>query len=149
MARQNERVIQTRLGRQRVALDKVLYFPRGLMGFEDRHEFTLLQLREGAPFLILQSMDDPRLGLLVGDPYSFLDDYPIRVGDAEQKLLRLRTIRQSAGTARKDGPEPYRPHPDQPRGPAGPPGAPDRRAFSHAVLPARAGRLPGGARAGW
>lgn len=96
MARQNERVIQTRLGRQRVALDKVLYFPRGLMGFEDRHEFTLLQLREGAPFLILQSMDDPRLGLLVGDPYSFLDDYPIRVGDAEQKLLRLRTIRQVA-----------------------------------------------------
>ncbi|MEG6506292.1 flagellar assembly protein FliW [Nitratidesulfovibrio sp. 1201_IL3209] len=96
MARQNERVIQTRLGRQKVALDKVLYFPRGLMGFEDRHEFTLLQLREGAPFLILQSMDDPRLGLLVGDPYSFLDDYPIRVGDAEQKLLRLRTIRQVA-----------------------------------------------------
>lgn len=96
MARQNERVIQTRLGRQNVALDKVLYFPRGLMGFEDKHEFTLLQLREGAPFLILQSMDDPRLGLLVGDPYSFIEDYPIRIGDAEQKLLRLRTIRQVA-----------------------------------------------------
>lgn len=96
MARQNERVIQTRLGRQKVALDKVLYFPRGLMGFEDKHEFTLLQLREGAPFLILQSMDDPRLGLLVGDPYSFIEDYPIRIGDAEQKLLRLRTIRQVA-----------------------------------------------------
>lgn len=96
MARQNERVIQTRLGRQTVALDKVLYFPRGIMGFEDKHEFTLLQLREGAPFLILQSMDDPRLGLLVGDPYSFLEDYPIRIGDAEQKLLRLRNIRQVA-----------------------------------------------------
>ncbi len=96
MARQNERIIQTRLGRQKVALDKVLYFPRGIMGFEDKHEFTLLQLREGAPFLILQSMDDPRLGLLVGDPYSFIEDYPIRVGDAEQKLLRLRTIRQVA-----------------------------------------------------
>lgn len=96
MVRQKERVIQTRIGRQSVAQDKVLYFPRGLIGFEDKHEFTLLQLRVGAPFLILQSMDDPRLGLLVGDPYSFLDDYPVRIGDAEQKLLRLRNVRQVA-----------------------------------------------------
>ncbi|GFM37791.1 hypothetical protein DSM19430T_24750 [Desulfovibrio psychrotolerans] len=77
-------------------MDKVIYFPRGLMGFEDKHDFTLLQLKEGSPFLVLQSMDDPRLGLLVADPYSFLEDYPIRVGEAEQKLLRLQNIRQVA-----------------------------------------------------
>lgn len=96
MARQNERIVQTRLGKQAVSLDKVIYFPRGLMGFEDKHEFTLLQLKEGSPFLVLQSMDDPRLGLLVADPYSFLEDYPIRVSEAEQKLLNLSTIRQVA-----------------------------------------------------
>ncbi len=96
MARQNEKVIQTRLGKQVVSLDKVIYFPRGIMGFEDMHEFTLLQLKDGSPFLVLQSMDDPRLGLLVADPYSFLEDYPIRVSEAEQKLLRLQNIRQVA-----------------------------------------------------
>lgn len=96
MARKNEKIVQTRLGRQVVSMDKVIYFPRGLMGFEDKHDFTLLQLKEGSPFLVLQSMDDPRLGLLVADPYSFLEDYPIRVSEAEQKLLRLQNIRQVA-----------------------------------------------------
>ncbi|UZP67012.1 flagellar assembly protein FliW [Desulfovibrio mangrovi] len=96
MARQNEKIVQTRLGKQVVSMDKIIYFPRGLMGFEDKHEFTLLQLKEGSPFLVLQSLDDPRLGLLVADPYSFLEDYPIRVSEAEQKLLRLENIRQVA-----------------------------------------------------
>ncbi len=71
----NERIIETRLGRQVIALDKVIHFPRGLMGFEDQHEFTLLQIKPGASFLVLQSMSDPRLGLLVADPYCFLEDY--------------------------------------------------------------------------
>ena len=51
---------------------KELFFPRGLMGFEEHHRFTLLKIRGEAPFLILQSLDDPKLGLLVGDPYAFL-----------------------------------------------------------------------------
>ncbi len=46
--------------------------------------------------LILQSLDDPSLGLLVADPYSFLSDYKIWVGDAEQKLLRLKSVEQVA-----------------------------------------------------
>ncbi|ABB39943.1 Flagellar assembly factor FliW [Oleidesulfovibrio alaskensis G20] len=96
MAREKEIEIQTRLGKQRILPSKVIYFPRGIMGFENQHEFTLLKLREDAPFLVLQSIDDARLGLLVADPYSFLSDYQIKVSDAEQKLLRLRNIRQVA-----------------------------------------------------
>lgn len=96
MARQDKRVVQTRLGKQDIAADKVIYFPRGLMGFEEQKEFTLLQIRDDSPFLVLQSMTDPRLGLLVADPYMFLDDFPIRVGEAEQKLLKLQNIRQVA-----------------------------------------------------
>lgn len=96
MARHTERIIQTRLGQQRISLDKVLYFPRGIMGFETRHEFTLLKIRDGSPFLVLQSLDDPGLGLLVADPYSFMSDYEIKVSDAEQRLLRLKSIRQVA-----------------------------------------------------
>ncbi|MDL2209865.1 flagellar assembly protein FliW [Desulfovibrio sp. OttesenSCG-928-O18] len=83
------REIDTRLGRQVVALDKVIHFPRGIIGFEDRKDFTLLQIKPGAPFLVLQSMDDPSLGLLVADPYGFMPDYTIKVGDAEQKILKI------------------------------------------------------------
>lgn len=92
----NERIIETRLGRQVIALDKVIHFPRGLMGFEDQHEFTLLQIKPGASFLVLQSMSDPRLGLLVADPYCFLEDYQIRLNEAEQKILNIDSREQVA-----------------------------------------------------
>ena len=96
MARRKEIEVQTRLGARKIDMEKVIYFPRGLMGFETRHEFTLLQLNPGAPFLVLQSLDDPALGLLVADPYTFFPEYRIRVGNAEQSLLRIRHIRQVA-----------------------------------------------------
>jgi flagellar assembly factor FliW len=96
MARQQEVEINTRLGRRRISMDKVIYFPRGLAGFENEHEFTLLQIRPEAPLLVLQSMKNPALGLLVADPYSFLPNYSVTVGDAEQKLLRLKNVRQVA-----------------------------------------------------
>lgn len=94
MARKQEIEINTRLGRRSVDLGKVIYFPRGLAGFEGIHEFTLLQIQPNAPMLILQSMEHPALGLLVADPYSFMADYRIKVSDAEQKLLRLKNVRQ-------------------------------------------------------
>ncbi len=96
MARKHEVDIQTRLGVRRIDKNKVIYFPRGLAGFEGLHEFILLQIRPDAPLLILQSMDNPQVGLLVADPYSFIQDFKIKVGDAEQKLLRLKNIRQLA-----------------------------------------------------
>ena len=86
---ENGKEIDTRLGRQVVDLDKVIHFPRGIIGFEDRKEFTLLQIRPEAPFLVLQSMDDPGLGLLVADPYGFMPEYTLKIGDAEQKMLQV------------------------------------------------------------
>ena len=96
MARKQEIEVSTRLGRRRIDLDKVIHFPRGLAGFEGLHQFTLLQIRPDAPLLILQSLDNPALGLLVADPFSFIKDYRIKIGDAEQKLLGLKNVQQVA-----------------------------------------------------
>ena len=84
----NTKVIQSRLGEREIDMDKTIFFPKGLIGFEDARTFTLLQIKEDAPFLVLQDLENPTLGLLVADPYSFLSDYTIRVGDAEQKILQ-------------------------------------------------------------
>ncbi|MDR1489487.1 MAG: flagellar assembly protein FliW [Desulfovibrio sp.] len=81
-------VIDSRLGRREVMLDKVITFPRGLIGFEGLREFTLLQIRENAPLLFLQSLENARLGLLVADPFAFIPNYSLTVGDAEQEILR-------------------------------------------------------------
>ncbi len=88
MAENKKVIIDTRLGAQEVEVDKVISFPKGLIGLPGTYEFTLLQIREGSPFLLLQSMQDPGLGLLVADPFSFIDNYTIHISDAEQKLLK-------------------------------------------------------------
>lgn len=96
MARNKEIEIDTRLGRRCIDTDKVIRFPRGLAGFEDEQDFILLQIRPEAPLLILQSVNNPQVGLLVADPYSFLQTYPVMVGDAEQKLLQIERMEDAA-----------------------------------------------------
>ena len=89
-----EKVIETRLGKQNISLDKTIDFPRGLIGFESEHKFALLQMREDFPFLMLQSLTTPSVGLLVTDPYTFYPEYLIEIGDAEQKILQVKKREQ-------------------------------------------------------
>lgn len=82
-------MIETRIGPQSISMDKVIKFPRGLLGFEEHQNFTLLQLRDASPFLVLQSMDSSSLGFLVADPYSFIDDYPVTLNSVDEELLEV------------------------------------------------------------
>ncbi|HKI81535.1 MAG TPA: flagellar assembly protein FliW [Pseudodesulfovibrio sp.] len=87
----------TRLGEREIRSDAILYFPRGLVGLEDKREFTLLPVREGdSPFLLLQCITDRGLGLLVADPYSFIDDYDVKIENPDRKALKVENIRQLA-----------------------------------------------------
>jgi flagellar assembly factor FliW len=88
--------IDTRLGPRGIDADKIVHFPRGLAGFEDERDFVLLQIRPEAPLLILQSVRNAGVGLLVADPYSFLQNYTIVISDAEEKLLCLRGMEEAA-----------------------------------------------------
>ena len=98
MERNTEREIDTRLGRRRIDSDKIVHFPQGLAGFEQEREFILLQIRPEAPLLILQSVNTPVVGLLVADPYSFLDKetFSPSLGAAEKQLLRIDSLEQAA-----------------------------------------------------
>lgn len=97
MARDKEIEIDTRLGRRSIQTDKIVHFPRGLAGFENEREFILLQIVPDAPLLILQSVHLPQVGLLVADPYSFLDKtYAPAVSAAELQILQLKSLRDAA-----------------------------------------------------
>jgi flagellar assembly factor FliW len=80
--------IESRLGPRDVDPDKVLHFPCGIIGFERERSFTLLRIQEDAPLHVLQSMNTPALGLLVADPFVFLPDFSLCIGDTEQRLLQ-------------------------------------------------------------
>lgn len=87
MAERTEIVIESRLGQRTVSPDRVIRFPKGLIGFPEHKRFTLLQIKESSPFLLLQSLDDPGFGLVVADPFSYLKAFEVSVSDSEQRLL--------------------------------------------------------------
>ena len=89
MAKENIIEFDTRLGRQKVALDRIIRFPKGLIGYEGVRDFALIQIREGVPFLVLQSLEDKQLGLMVADPYTFIDGFTVKLNDAEQNRLNV------------------------------------------------------------
>jgi len=84
------------VGEVAVPPERVIRFPRGLIGFEHHKEFTLIHLKEDSPFHLLQSMDDPKLGLLVADPYSFMTEYEVVVGEADRRILGVDDRRKVA-----------------------------------------------------
>lgn len=96
MANSEVMVIQSRLGEREVRLDKIIHFPRGLIGFDNVHKLTLLQIQEDAPLLVLQSVEMPNLGLLVADPFVFVPDYSITINDADQQLLQVQSAQELA-----------------------------------------------------
>ncbi len=86
----------TRLGEREISPDGIVYFPRGLIGLEDKREFALLSVKEDSPFLLLQCVTDPGLGLLVADPYSFIDDYDVKLEKLDRKTLQIKNVKQLA-----------------------------------------------------
>lgn len=95
MVQKTGKIIHSRIGPLNVEERRLILFPKGLVGFEQQREFALLRLRDDSAFFLLQSSTDPNLGLMVTDPYVFVPDYRIRIGSAEQELLRLKNIREA------------------------------------------------------
>lgn len=78
-----------RFGVIEIAEDRVIHFPKGLLGFGDRKRFCLLEPGEDACFFWLQSLEDPSLAFVVTDPALFVPDYqvPIRPDQMEEMGL--------------------------------------------------------------
>ena len=79
----------TRFGRLSVDDDRVITFPRGLLGFPDHARFALIQTGEENYFFWLQSTDEPSLAFVVADPGIFFKDYDVPVREETQQDLKL------------------------------------------------------------
>ena len=54
--------INSRIGKLEVDRDRMIHFPRGLIGFEALREFVLVEFKPGTPFHFLQSVEVPGMG---------------------------------------------------------------------------------------
>jgi len=79
----------TRFGRIEVDAERIITFPRGLLGFPNHSRFALIQTGEENYFFWLQSVDESQLAFVVCDPSIFFKDYEVPVREETQQELSL------------------------------------------------------------
>jgi flagellar assembly factor FliW len=79
----------TRFGRIEVDAERIITFPRGLLGFPNHSRFALIQTGEENYFFWLQSVDEAQLAFVVCDPSIFFKDYEVPVREETQQELEL------------------------------------------------------------
>jgi flagellar assembly factor FliW len=71
----------TRFGRISVDEERIITFPRGLLGFPDYSRYALIQTGSENYFFWLQCLDEPGLAFVVTDPTIFFKDYEVSAKD--------------------------------------------------------------------
>ena len=86
---QMRRVQSDQLGEVEVADEAVIHFPDGIPGFEECHDFVIIEDEELAPFRWLQSLDDGEIAFVVVDPVLIFPGYEVQLGPADTAAIRL------------------------------------------------------------
>lgn len=73
-----------RFGTLPVQEDKIITFPKGIMGFARNKRYVLFPHSEGSPFFWLQSLEDGDLAFVVTNPRIVNSDYAV---DIEEGVL--------------------------------------------------------------
>lgn len=79
----------TRFGVITVDDERIMTFPKGLLGFPELTRFALIQTGEDNYFFWLQCVDEPNLAFVVTDPSIFFKDYDVPVREETQAELQL------------------------------------------------------------
>ncbi len=65
---------------------KIVYFPDGLLGFEQNKKFAIIE-SEYEPFIYLQSIENKDLSFLMIDPFLICQNYEIDIDDEALKNI--------------------------------------------------------------
>ena len=78
-------ITTVRFGTIPVQEDKVIVFPKGILGFSHDTRYILFPHGEGSPFYWLQSIDDGAVAFVVMNPQLVKADYAV---DVEESLIK-------------------------------------------------------------
>ena len=92
-------IVTTRFGTLNVEDERVIDFPKGLLGFPDRTRYALIQTGEENYFFWLQCVDEPNLAFVVTDPSIFFKEYEVPIKEETQAELSLTDLAERAGLA--------------------------------------------------
>lgn len=72
----------------------IITFNKGIPGFNDLKKFILLDLQEYEPFQLLQSLENEEIALIVTSPYTFFNDYEIKLNEETINNLKITSPEQ-------------------------------------------------------
>ncbi len=79
----------TRFGEVELSEEKIINFPYGIIGFEDKTKYVIIDFLTNSPLKWLQSAEEPSLAFVVCDPWYFFKDYQPKVKNEDIKELRV------------------------------------------------------------
>jgi flagellar assembly factor FliW len=82
-----------RFGTIPIQEDKVITFPRGILGFAKNKRYILFPHSEGSPFFWLQSVEDGELAFVVMNPQLVKTDYSV---DVDENVMNELDVKQEA-----------------------------------------------------
>jgi flagellar assembly factor FliW len=85
----------TRFGTLTVEADRVLNFPRGLLGFPSYERYALIQAGDDNYFFWLQCVDEPSLAFVVTDPSIFFKTYEVPMKEETTQELGITDAAQA------------------------------------------------------
>ena len=84
-------VIKTKaFGEIEVSEKQKIYFKDGILGFEDIHNFFLLDTEEGSPFFWFQALEEPEIAFIIIDPRFVEQDYKLNIDDKELEEIGIK-----------------------------------------------------------
>ncbi|SKA72715.1 flagellar assembly factor FliW [Clostridium sp. USBA 49] len=69
--------------------EDIIYFKKGLPGFEKLNKFILFSVEENNIFSILHSVENEEIGLVVASPFTIFKDYEFKLSDEKLKELKI------------------------------------------------------------
>lgn len=85
----------TRFGEVQIDEDRIISFPKGLLGFPKYKQYVLIEAGEDSTFWWLQSTDLPELAFVVTDPALFVPTYKVPVRPEQLADLGVTGIEQA------------------------------------------------------
>ena len=86
------KINSSRFGEIEVDDQRIMTFPKGLLGFPDYQHYVLIEAGQDSYFWWLQSVDKPDLAFIVTDPTLFIPTYKVPVKAEQIGQLNLNTV---------------------------------------------------------
>jgi len=81
-----------RFGNVQIPEEKIITMIRPILGFEILNEFCLIESDDMAPFMWLQSIEEPAIAFIIVNPRVFFPDYRIEINRKEIADLKIADV---------------------------------------------------------